>query len=308
MRHINYGLAGICAVVVLVGMTPACAEPNAPELPELTVQGLRPSQELIGPYNQPRWTARGRFSSNTEIYLLSPWTSAIDLDYSGKVPKHGETENLFTQEFELGLPHRIQLAYENNFVLQKEHSQVTYQTIEARYALADWGKLPLNPTLFAEYLFGVGRDYGDEDEEGGAVPHLPDAVELRLLLGDQFCRNYQWALNIFHEFETGGEREWETGFSQALTYAIRDEYLKAGLEMQFIRRTTAEDRSDAEYELDIGPSFTWKPSEATRLDAATLFGVTEDSPAVCIYVVFSIGFGENEGKAEGLTPVSTQHR
>ena len=29
-------------------------------------------------------------------------------------------------------------------------------SLEARWALADWNKIPLNPTLFAEYKFGVG--------------------------------------------------------------------------------------------------------------------------------------------------------
>ncbi len=288
------------------GTLPALADPQATALPEVTVPGIRPSQELIGPYNQPRWTARGRFSSGTDIYVLPPYAFNIDLDYTGTIPKHGETKNLFTQEFELGLPHRIQLAYENNFVLQKEHSQVTRETVEARYALADWGKIPLNPTLFGEYLFGVGKDYGDDEED--APERIPDAIELRLLLGEQFGRNCQWALNIFHEFETGGEREWETGFSQSLSYSIRDEYLKVGLEMQFVRRTEADARGEPEYEFDIGPSVTWKPSALTRLDMATLFGTTSDSPAVGIYLVFSIAFDKDEAKGEGVAPVSTQHR
>jgi hypothetical protein len=302
------GHAALSIILLILGWCgialPAQADPPAIVLPEVTVQGVRPSQELIGPYNQPRWAARGRFSSSTDIYVLPPYEFNIDLDYTGTIPKHGKTQNLFTQEFELGLPHRFQLAYENNFVLQNEHSQITRQTIEGRYALADWGRLPLNPTLFAEYHFGVGKDYDEDD----APERIPDAIELRLLLGEQFGRNYQWALNIFHEFETGGEREWETGFSQALVYSIRDEYLKVGLEMQFIRRTDAETRSKSEYEFDIGPSFTWKPSARTRLDLATLFGTTSDSPALSIYAVFSIAFGDDGNKSENVAPVSTQHR
>lgn len=298
----------LLAVTLCCGALPAQADPPAIAMPEVTVHGVRPSQELIGPYNQPRWTARGRFSSSTDIYVLPPYEFNIDLDYTGTIPRHGETRNLFTQEFELGLPHRFQIAYENNFVLQKEHSQITTQTIEGRYALADWGKFPLNPTLFAEYHFGVGKDYGGAEDDSDAAERIPDSIELRLLLGEQFGRNYQWALNIFHEFETGGEREWETGFSQALVYSIRDEYLKVGLEMQFIYRTNAETRSKPEYEFDIGPSLTWKPSALTRLDVAPLFGVTSDSPALSIFAVFSIAFGDDGNKGESVAPVSTQHR
>lgn len=301
MRRLGVLFAG---GLLFVNVASAIDGPPATNLPPVTVQGGRPSQERVGPYNQPQWTARGRFSSDTEVYVLPPYAFFVDLDYTGIVPRHGgETRNLFTQEFELGLPHRFQIAYENNFTIQERHSQVTQQTIEGRYALADWGEIPLNPTLFGEYLFGVGKDYDGEDKED-----IPDAIEARLLLGEQFAKKYQWALNLFHEFETGGEREWETGFSQALSYAIRDEYLKVGIEMQFIRETDAEERADPEYELDIGPNFTVKPSERTRLDLATLFGVTDESPALGIYAVFSIAFGEGSEREEDEAPVSTQHR
>jgi hypothetical protein len=299
----------LLAVTLGCGAPPALAEePQTVVLPEVTVHGVCPSDELIGPYNQPRWAARGRFSSSTDVYVLPPYEFNIDLDYTGTIPKHGQTQNLFTQEFELGLPHRFQIAYENNFVLEKDHSQITTQTIEGRYALADWGKLPLNPTLFAEYHFGVGKDYGGADDDSDATERIPDSIELRLLLGGQFGRNYQWALNIFHEFEMGGELERETGFNQALVYSIRDEYLKVGLETQFIFRTDAEPQSKPEYEFDIGPSFTWKPSALTRLDVAALFGTTSDSPVLSIYAVFSIAFGDDGNKGESVAPVSTQHR
>ena len=56
--------------------------------------------------------------------------------------------------------------------------------------------------------------------------------------------------------------------------------------------------SKPEYEFDIGPSFTWKPSALTRLDVAALFGTTSDSPALSIYAVFSIAFGDDGNKGE----------
>ena len=312
--------AMLIAVTLCCGALPALAEePKTVVMPEVTVEAVRPSDELVGPYNQPRWTARGRFSSTTDVYVLPPYEFNIDLDYTGTIPRNGQTQNLFTQEFELGLPYRFQIAYENNFVLEKDHSQITTQTIEGRYALADWGKLPLNPTLFAEYHFGVGKDYsranddsGDADDEGDTVQRIPDSIELRLLLGGQFARNCQWAFSIYHEFDMGGELERETGFNQALVYSIHDEYLKVGLESQFIFRTDADPQSRPQYEFDIGPSFTWKPSAQTRLDVAALFGTTSDSPALSIFAVFSIAFGDDgnkgEKKGESVAPVSTQHR
>ena len=188
------------------------------------------------------------------------------------------------------------------------HTQVTVQNFEVRYALADWGVIPFNPTLFAEYKIGVGKDYEQQEETHGPAPDIPDAFEVRLLLGEQFGRKFQWALNLFHEQQLGGEHEWESGFSQALTYAIRDEYLKAGIEMQFLRRTDEASRAHPTYECTIGPNLTWKPSPRTRLDLAALFGTTPDSPAVKVFAVFSFFFGIGREEAEAAAPVSTRNR
>ena len=42
-------------------------------LPDVQVQSSPIDQDLIGPYKQPRWTARGRFSSDTDVYVLPPY-------------------------------------------------------------------------------------------------------------------------------------------------------------------------------------------------------------------------------------------
>jgi hypothetical protein len=263
------------------------------------------------------------------VYVLPAWEFFLDADYQLMVPRHGLPNHLFTQELELGLPYRFQLAYENNYEIMGRRSQTTVQTIEARWAPANWGKIPLNPTLFAEYKFGVGHeraagegDAGDaadavaadaEDAKkarGGSGPaeaRIPDSLELRLLLGEQFGEKVQWALNLFHEHALSGDRENESGFSQAITYSVTEETLRAGLEMEFIRRTDRQSRGNPAYEFDIGPSVAWKPSRRTRLDVAALFGVTDDSPALKLFTVFSIDFGGTSEK-ELEAPVSTRNR
>jgi hypothetical protein len=91
----------------------------------------------------------------------------------------------------MGLPYRFGLAAETE--LERFNGGGGFQTVslEGRYALADWNKIPLNPTLFAEYKFGVGTirheegpppPPGEEEEESGP-PKVPDAYEFRLLLG-----------------------------------------------------------------------------------------------------------------------------
>jgi len=302
----NPGRRGLGLLRVSAGLLAGVASlgEDATTLAPMTV---RPeSQEPVGPYDQPRWSARGRFSSDTDVYVLPPWEVFVDVDYQATIPRHGSAVHLFTQELELGLPHRFQIAYENNVEIRRNHSQVTEQVIEGRYALADWGKIPLNPTLFAEYKFGIGKDYERQDDPDDPLHRLPDAFEVRLLLGEQFAPHWQWALNLFHEQQLGGEFEWETGFSQAVTYAIRDEYLKVGVEMQYIAHTDDDNRTAPESEFDLGPSLTWKPSKHSRLDLASLFGTTADSPAMKLFVVFSYAFGRDETDAEA--PVSTRNR
>ncbi|PWT81803.1 MAG: hypothetical protein C5B58_09305 [Acidobacteria bacterium] len=40
-------------------------------------------------------------------------------------------------------------------------SEIGGQRVEARYALANWNKLPLNPTISAEYRFGLDNAVQD---------------------------------------------------------------------------------------------------------------------------------------------------
>ena len=98
---------------------------------------------------------------------------------------------MLTQEIEIGLPHRFGIAFENSIENHRGTTQERTFSIEGRYALADWNKIPLNPTIFVEYKFGVGDILHDEGPpemvpkgEGRAFLEehltLPDAVEVRL--------------------------------------------------------------------------------------------------------------------------------
>ena len=297
-------IAGVSTLIPNVALRSETAA--APEVaPTTVVERAWDSAELIGPYNQPRWSSRGRFSGGTDVYVIPPYDFVVDVDYQATIPREGRAKHLFTQELELGLPHRFQIAYENNVEIKNGHSQVQSQVVEGRWALADWGKIPLNPTLFGEYKFGVGKDY-DAATPGDPIPRLADAFELRLLLAEELSERVQWALNVFHEHELAGECEWETGFSQSVTYSINGEHLKAGVEMQFIRSSDRDDRWHPGYEFLVGPSLAWKPTKRTRLDVAALFGATEESPAAKIFAVFSYNFGKSDQEAEG--PVSTRNR
>src|SRR5882672_8512474 len=99
---------GFCCVLLAtaISMHVYAQEPPTHQLPPVTVQGQPESQELVGPYQQPRWSTRGRFSTDTEVYVIPPGLFFVDVDYQVTIPRHGQSVHLFTQEFEVGLPYR----------------------------------------------------------------------------------------------------------------------------------------------------------------------------------------------------------
>ena len=118
--------------------------------------------ELPSAYGAPGAFSRSRFSAVTTAYVLPAWGVFAGLIYEGDVFPHGPMDNLFTQEIEVGLPYRFGIAVENQ-VEHFNHETVNASfSIEGRWALADWDKIPLNPTLFAEYKFGTGRILHEE--------------------------------------------------------------------------------------------------------------------------------------------------
>src|SRR3954470_7828680 len=141
----------------------------------LTSLGETASEEQIvvtgddigGAYGAPGGFSRTRFAPLTTAYVLPPWTFYLGTIYEGDVFRHGPPDHLFTQEVEMGLPYRFGVALETSFERFNGGGGPARTSIEARYAFADWGKIPLNPTIFAEYKFGTGPI---RHEEGPAPP------------------------------------------------------------------------------------------------------------------------------------------
>lgn len=296
--------------------------------------------ELPSAYGAPPAFSRTRFAPTTTAYVLPPGAFLAATIYQGTGFPRGRPQHFFTQEVEVGLPHRFGLAAEFATEIFHGVSQVRSVSLEARYALADWNKIPLNPTIFAEYKIGTGRvlkdeaiaihdaggdmpatealrkltskvrrHEGDPGEEGDArPPELPDAYEIRLLLAQDFGERVEWALNGFVEVEIGGDRGREWGFAQSIvTPLTRNEYLKAGVEMLYTNFSDKGIRDDPENRFVIGPTIAWKPTSWSRIDVSPLFGVNDASPRAQVFVVFSMLFGgSSSGEAEA--PASTRNR
>jgi hypothetical protein len=276
-------------------------------------------EEVPSAYGAPPGLSRSRFSNTTQAYVLPPWAFFFGELFEGQGFRHGPPDYLFTQEIEMGLPYRFGVAAEAQFERFNGGGGAQTVSLEARWALADWNKIPLNPTLFAEYKFGVGTirheevppppgGGGEEEEEEGGPPKVPDAYEVRLLLAQDFGEHVEWAMNWFFEKENTGDRGREWGFSQSamVPVLLPNERLKIGVEMEYKNVTTKDSRGDPLNSFVIGPTVAWKPTASTRLDISPLFGCTDDSPVADVFVAFSWLFG-GEG-AEAEAPVSSRFR
>jgi hypothetical protein len=307
-------MACISLIFALVTHSASAQEVTLREEQPIVITG----EEVPSAYGAPPGLSRSRFSNTTQAYVLPPWSFFFGELFEGQGFRHGPPDYLFTQEVEMGLPYRFNIAAESGWERFNGGGGAQTVSLEARWALADWNKIPLNPTLFAEYKFGVGTirheevppppGGGEEEEEEGGPPKVPDAYEVRLLLAQEFFDRVEWAMNWFFEKENTGDRGREWGFSQAalVPVLLPNERLKLGIEMLYRNVTTKDTRGDAVNSFVIGPSVAWKPTANTRLDVSPLFGCTHDSPIADVFVAFTWLFGGEHEAAEA--PVSTRFR
>src|SRR6185369_13726574 len=140
--------------------------------------------------------------TSTRVYVIPE--GKVEFEYWYRPTFDGDTRETRTlYELEIGLPHRFQLDLylrsdqENNESFEWAHQ------IEVRYALADWGKIWGNPTLYLEYI---------NHEDG------PDQIEPKLLLGGEIAPRWHWGVNVQAEMEMGGDREYEYEINGGVSY------------------------------------------------------------------------------------------
>jgi len=277
-------------------------------------------EEIPSAYGAPGGFSQSRFSPITNAYVLPPGAIYASLIYENDVVHFRNPDHTFTEEVEIGLPYRINVAVENGVEAFSGGVQDATFSLEARYALADWNTIPLNPTFFAEYKFGLGNILHDE---GAPTPahkfgpggfdksmEIPDAYELRLLLAEDFFERVEWAFNLFFEQEIGGDRGREWGIAQSVVtpFLLANEQLKGGVEFLFRSFSDKESRGTPYNSFVIGPTAAWKPTRNTRLDISPLFGVNHKSPEVQFFAVFSYLFGPGGPETGGEAPASTRNR
>lgn len=249
------------------------------ELPPVEVVG-EPGAEYreeqrVGPYAQPRWTARRRFPG-TRVYVRPPGTAELEYWLRPTITKGGDTEIRTLYELSIGFEPRLQIDLYFRTDQQGDGSEMLIgNEVEIRYALADWGKIWGNPTLYFEWV---------------GLEQRPDAVEARLLLGGEMAPRWHWGSNLAGEFQLGGEREYEYQLTGGVSYTVFDEKLSVGGETQLILTDVKENRGSFEVGVLLGPSVQWKPTPQINISFAPLVGLTDESPDFRAYLVVGYEF------------------
>lgn len=255
--------------------------------------GWLDEEALIGESKRPEWTSRRRFST-TRVYIQQePGQVSLEQWWRVRTFDNAPTQHRFTEELEIGLPNRMQLDIYYDFTHEQGRTHNEDFSVELRWALADWGVIPLNPTLYAEYTATDGAQ--------GA-----DLVEFKLLLGDDFTPRFHWGMNLVYEREIARGLNNEFAVTQGLSYTIIDQVLSAGLEMQFKYENQTGNRNNGEHKFQIGPSIQWSPSRNTWFNFVALVGCTDESPSFETFVIVGHNFG-SFASGEHSGPVSSAH-
>lgn len=231
------------------------------------VPGTPHEEERIGDYRQPRWTAQRRFP-NTRIYVRPAGTFGVEWWLEQKLSLEDLAQVRYRSQYELefGLGHRLQ----SDVYLQTEQNghqgpwQLESEKLELRWALADWGAIPLNPTLYAE----LAREHD-----------APPRIELKALAGEELASRLHFGLNLVWEHELGDRQENEYAITTGISYSIVDDVFSLGAEVKLETVDESGERlTFDDWELLGGPSLSWSPTPPMHVLLVALFGNETEGP------------------------------
>jgi hypothetical protein len=272
--------------------TPVPAETPSPAypvhtwaLPAIDVAGeAKPElaeDDRIGDYAQPRWSAHRRFPT-TRLYVMPKGKVETEywLRYTAPLrDTGGEREVRSYYELGFGLGRRFQADI---YLMTQQNGYgpiaLAREMLELRYALADWGKLWGNPTLYLEY----------QRRSGGN-----DWLEGKVLLGGELAPRWHGGVNAVVERELGGASENEYNLTTGVSYTAIDDTLHLGLEGYAEVHDVAGDRlswGKGEQLFLGGPSVMVSPLPPLHLLVSPLFGVGKAGEGASLEAMFRLWF------------------
>jgi hypothetical protein len=279
-------------LLAAAGILPVQAQETASR--QVVVQA--DEDELPSAYGAPPDLSHGRISTLTKSYVLSPFSFEFEAGYEGDIFHHDSPLHLFRQEIEMGLPARFTVGAQNELERIADDTLERSFTLEARYAFANWNKLPLNPAVSADYRFGLSSV-------------STDSIEIALLVSHDFPHLVEWAMNVFVDQEVAGRGNTNGGFAQCIEVPVLlpDEKLEIGVEMQYRSGDDSNDPRRTRKGLVIGPTLAWRPTQNARFDLSPLIGCSDHTPALQVFAIFSFSFGHTT-EADTETPASAHSR
>ncbi|HTL52033.1 MAG TPA: hypothetical protein VL860_05585 [Planctomycetota bacterium] len=239
------------------------------EMPAVVVPGRAKSElreeDPIGGYSQPRWTARRRFGE-TRVYVVPEGDFEFEYWLVPEAPRHHGRHEIKTQyEAEMGLPYRFQLDIYLVSHQDGNDGAMAFdeQKFEGRWAIANWGVIPGNPTFYLEWA---------------AINAEPDHLEGKLLLADEFGTGWHWGVNFVLESQMGRHHELGHEVTLGLSKTIIDERFSVGAEAKFAWVNDNTDRSHYVAETLVGPSIQFRPMRNMHINLTGLLGTTKFSP------------------------------
>ena len=281
-------LTSLLTLAIATGAAFAAEKKNAASdvqrMPTVTAtdSSLLNEERPVGETGRPEWTSARRFPT-TRVYIQKdPWEVGVEQWWRYRYKRDGSSISRLTSEIEIGLPHRMQLdLYYDMAVDGDSRSHTEDFAAELRYAFADWGKIPLNPTVYAEYKW---------------TDKAPDVLELKLLLGDQIAGDWHYGVNFVWERQLGGELETEWMVVAGISKTLLDGKLSVGIEAKYDHDSVHADRENPEHIMLVGPSVQWRITENIHLSTTALFGTNQDSPRNECYFILGYDFGKADGK------------
>lgn len=252
-------------------------------LTEVTLDSKRFTQnEPVGEYKQPVWSTYRRFPS-TRIYVQVPKGKAMYEKWMEirDARKPGDpTKIRMRDELALGLGNRIELDLYLHTEYTAYGDSTSRNTLtwrgfswEIRYALANWGKIFGNPTLYFEYQY-LNNGYRK--------------IEPKILLGGNINPKSIWGLNLVHERELATKKERDEEYKVTASYGrMINNWFSAGLSYQLVHEIEREnDVAGSFTDHFIGPSLQFKFHERAYLDVEPLFGLEDSGNKMKTFVIF----------------------
>lgn len=247
------------------------------EMPPVNVVGtsMLREEQLVGTYAQPVWTTDRRFAE-TRVYVRPEGSLQFEFWYIPTVRRKGPSDFLTQFELEFGLPGRFQLdVYLSPNWTGSGGPTNLNEAIELRWALADWGKIWGNPTLYIEY---TKQDNG------------PDQLETKILFGGELAPRYHWGGDLTYQRDMGGDNENTYETTAGLSYTLVDNRFDLGAEFKLQMNEFRGSRGHYHDNTFLGPSLQYRPIPRMHIDVAPLIGLTHESPGLQLYIVLGWEF------------------